>query len=791
MKFKVTILALFIVISSGLFVSEVLANNCPSSNPSTGVGCTLDNQNYFCNGSCQINSSMPSCSVWAPSPVIAPNYNITTTTGLSGVSTAACASADACGVCASCSGGYPNLCGNYPSKFCKANFTPSSGDTGYVANCSSYASCTEKCSACSGGYSICLAQNKCTVTLPCPGQTFNVCTGLCEGTITSVKLDYDSGGTTAGTTIKQSSFASSVFNIIFGSSSFVGIGTSTPTSLLTLDNGSGIALNMAFGRIAKLSDPVLSTDAATKGYVDILASTTASTAFWQGLSSNIYYNGGNVGIGTTVPLAKLNVVSSGAAMSDIDLMIQRYSNDAQSVYNVYGKARGTSASPSAVLSGDQLGGFYVRGYGASAWSGNTAAMYFSAAENFTNTANGSSIYFATTPIGSNTRADRMIIDNTGNVGIGTTNPAYVLNAYKTTAPQALFNGYSLLAASGNAAAANGSILIGNNSGYQGVLDYDNSGSTNFIIKNSYNNPFSAIGFNIYNTRVMSIVGSNRVGILTASPAEALQVLGNVEIGVDNSNTGATIPKQLVFGEYTTNASALAPSFVFNTATSWVGLGNGATTGAVMRLGSILSGKSTAWPTFGSNPISLVIDGKVGIGTSTPSTYLSFLSYSGSSIGMAGGRITKLSDPVVTDDAATKGYVDLIASTSAASVNSVGKFVSVSTNLYTGNNTGTGGGVSGYTKANQICAATTAGSHVCTSFELLNSISTFTTPVVPAGTTLWIFNGPPGYTWNSNDCNGRNSVGHTDYGTVWVKLATGDGFGSLEFCDTPRQLACCK
>lgn len=96
----------------------MLAKYGPTSNPATGVGCTLDNYNYFCNGACQLNSLVPLQGTWTLLPVItSSNYATTTTTGLRGVSTAVCTAADACGVCTTCGG--PNVCGTYPSKFVK------------------------------------------------------------------------------------------------------------------------------------------------------------------------------------------------------------------------------------------------------------------------------------------------------------------------------------------------------------------------------------------------------------------------------------------------------------------------------------------------------------------------------------------------------------------------------------------------------------------------------------------------------------------------------------------------
>jgi len=96
---------------------------------------------------------------------------------------------------------------------------------------------------------------------------------------------------------------------------------------------------------------------------------------------------------------------------------------------------------------------------------------------------------------------------------------------------------------------------------------------------------------------------------------------------------------------------------------------------------------------------------------------------------------------------------------------------------------------GYSSANALCNATLAGTHVCTSEEILNTINSGGS--LPPSTTLWINSGPPGYTVNANDCIGWTNSDSSSYSTIWVKLATGDGFGALEHCNNTRRYACCQ
>jgi hypothetical protein len=95
------------------------------------------------------------------------------------------------------------------------------------------------------------------------------------------------------------------------------------------------------------------------------------------------------------------------------------------------KARGTAAAPAAVQNGDGLVEFSGEGYGTTGFGGGRGGMSVSAAENWTDTAQGTLLAFNTTVWGTNTPSTRMTIDPFGDVGIGTTAPDGALEVSRT------------------------------------------------------------------------------------------------------------------------------------------------------------------------------------------------------------------------------------------------------------------------------------------------------------------------------------------------------------------------
>lgn len=232
---------------------------------------------------------------------------------------------------------------------------------------------------------------------------------------TTGQVDYFSGTNTAVGT-------SSIFIAPSGN---VGIGTTTPLANLSVQNNYG----------------------STNTSLLTIASSTAP----DGSTSSTFFTISNTGKATfnTNTLTTIN----GAASTGVGNLYYRGANgsapaifmDAFGAQNniIYRRADGTSASTTALLSGDIIGQFGFRGYAASGYSsGNRANISGMTTGNWSDTSNPTAIAFLTTPVNGTAVVEAMRIDSTGNVGIGTTTPQAVLTtvAASSTLPTTAYTG---------------------------------------------------------------------------------------------------------------------------------------------------------------------------------------------------------------------------------------------------------------------------------------------------------------------------------------------------------------
>lgn len=227
-------------------------------------------------------------------------------------------------------------------------------------------------------------------------------------------------------------------------------GTSVITNNLTLSNK----------KIINLADPTLAQDAATKAYVD----SKAGESQWKNDGSDIYFDTGRVGIGNNDPEMPLHITSTGWGT----ILAHAIKNTNEGAEIHFSKSRGVAGSLLPVNSGDRLMSLFGSGsYSTTQFTDNVAAIEMKAAENFTGTAQGTSIEFGTTALGTTNRQTRMTIAPSGNVGINTTNPQSTLDVKGTLRLSGSTSGYVGLAPA--AAAGNTTYTLPANDGSDGHL----------------------------------------------------------------------------------------------------------------------------------------------------------------------------------------------------------------------------------------------------------------------------------------------------------------------------------
>ncbi|MCM2351457.1 MAG: hypothetical protein NDI69_15650 [Bacteriovoracaceae bacterium] len=283
--------------------------------------------------------------------------------------------------------------------------------------------------------------------------TDNVAEGTTNLYFTEPKvLGTDLAGlnTTAGTVTAADTMLSSIGKLV-GNIAAV----STAQSNYVLKAGGTMSGNLLMGgnNVTGLAAPLLDTDAATKLYVDTKA---AEASKWTKNVNDIYYNTGNVGIGTTTPQSSLHVASGqiqipfGTATTpaiafagDTDTGIfAQWADEMSLAVNGVEKLRVNGGNTifydnpvvskatvpmwrtirtGAITNGTVVGGLSFW-WGSSISPNSAPKIEVTATENQSTAAEGRSMNFFTTPNGTTVAANRMTIDHDGDIGIGTTTP---------------------------------------------------------------------------------------------------------------------------------------------------------------------------------------------------------------------------------------------------------------------------------------------------------------------------------------------------------------------------------
>ncbi len=144
-----------------------------------------------------------------------------------------------------------------------------------------------------------------------------------------------------------------------------------------------------------------------------------SINFMIGSTSRFFVgSNGFIGIGTTAPFSNLELSNGLTGTTNALLTASTYNATGVGSQFTGRHARGTSSAPTALLANDSLAGFGGRGYGATAFGPGISGMGVRAAENWTDTAQGTYLQFFTTNMGTTATAPRMTLDANGQLGLG-------------------------------------------------------------------------------------------------------------------------------------------------------------------------------------------------------------------------------------------------------------------------------------------------------------------------------------------------------------------------------------
>jgi hypothetical protein len=198
------------------------------------------------------------------------------------------------------------------------------------------------------------------------------------------------------------------------SSGQVGIGTSNPAYKLQVEgaqNANDVASrNSTTGGVVRLSINDSFGQVGTIGSHPLGFATNDTLRMFINTS-------GDVGIGTTSPGVKLDVMTSGAP-SIIRNTTYRGAAGQSAWSSQF--ARGTSSSPTIVQSGDSIGTFEFYPYNGTNFSLQTASISTLVTGTVTSSSIPTAIIFGTDAAGAAYSFERMRIDSSGNVLVGTT-----------------------------------------------------------------------------------------------------------------------------------------------------------------------------------------------------------------------------------------------------------------------------------------------------------------------------------------------------------------------------------
>lgn len=401
-------------------------------------------------------------------------------------------------------------------------------------------------------------------------------TGAAISTI--AEQDFSSTVNNAAMTFSTASGTTNAEHMRITSAGSVGVGTTSPQSTLDVNGGARVGADATCtaakaGMLAWNSNKLqVCTDAGT--FTDIASSSGGSSQWVNGTSGAIYYNGGNVGIGTTSPTASLHVkANTTSALGEV--RFQPSTNDSETAGYAL-SFRNVSDSVEAAR---------IVGVNNGPWLGN--------------------LRFYTLDSISHTTTERMRIDASGNVGIGTTTPSAPFEVNGSVSVSN-FDNNPLAVFKNSLNASNGSTPLVLNTTHA-------SAATGFVFKQAGTTKWDMIVDNditfrdvpnSFASRLVLKSGGN-VGIGTTSPIAKLQS----DLGVGGTATiGAYVHASTDSGTFTDAANHVRSKASLVVGSQW------GTNNANAALLNVYSGET-------DGVLYVKTNGNVGIGTTTPQSLL--------------------------------------------------------------------------------------------------------------------------------------------------------------------------
>lgn len=411
----------------------------------------------------------------------------------------------------------------------------------------------------------------------------------------------------------------------------------------------------------------------------------------------------NVNIGTALaPDSKLTinantVVSPGSLPSTTyfhlvgaDGVVPRLVIDSFATANVYvmRRAGGTAAVPTALAADDEIGAIAGYGYDGTAYSASARAwMWFNAAQNWTSSAHGTYINFATTPNGTTANAEVLRIHNSGGMVLGDatavlTDPGAhnmyiggtlrVIGAIDASVSGIVASTVRSLNLLGSTSNGGVQVIFRTTSGVglgdQYLFSGGSNGGTTFATMDSNGlaigtgQAYKIGGANVLNTTALgsSVVSSSLTSLGTITSLVATSLTNPLHIG-GSGTTGTQLTLQTTSGVGTTDQIA------------FVGGNNGATTFATMS-GSVFAatGQLSALNGAVGNSLNQIDIGKNWSSTNGANLIAVFTSYSDQSrfvIRRAAGTMASYSAISSGDNIGTIAFRGAVAANSFLTNNS--------------------------------------------------------------------------------------------------------------------------